>query len=76
MRTSLWTFDTVTVDLEDRDCSVKAVHAISLTEVTIVFRLTDRQLKGSPGKLRKAIETLATDKILDLASFLDQMPPG
>ncbi|WP_373002703.1 hypothetical protein [Hyphomonas sp.] len=76
MRTSLWTFDTVTVDLEDRDCSVKAVHAISLAEVTIVFRLTDRQLKGSPDKLRQAIETLATDKILDLASFLDQMPPG
>ena len=48
MRKSLWTFDTVTVDLEDRDCSVKAVHAISLAEVTIAFRLTDRQLKGAP----------------------------
>jgi len=76
MRTSLWTFDTITVDLEDRDCSVKAVHAISLVEVTVAFRLTDRQLKGSPGKLRRAIETLATDKILDLASFLDHLPPG
>jgi hypothetical protein len=76
MRTSLWTFDMVAIDLEDRDCSVRAVHAISLAEGTIVFRLTDRQLKGSPGKLRKAIEILATDKIWDLASFLDQMPPG
>tara|TARA_R110001606_G_scaffold181323_1_gene328035 strand:+ start:1056 stop:1286 length:231 start_codon:yes stop_codon:yes gene_type:complete len=76
MPISLWKFDTVTVDLEDRDCSVKAVHAISLAEVTIAFRLTDRQLKGAPGKLRRAIETLATDKILDLASFLDQIPPG
>ena len=76
MRTSLWTFDTVRVDPEDRDCSVRAVHAIRLTQVTIAFRLTDRQLKGSPGKLRRAIEILAADKILDLASFLDQMPPG
>tara|TARA_R110002020_G_scaffold406378_1_gene616346 strand:- start:16561 stop:16791 length:231 start_codon:yes stop_codon:yes gene_type:complete len=76
MRKTLWAFDTVTVDLEDKDCSVKAVHAISLAEITIAFRLTERQLKGSPGQLRRAIETLATDKILDLASFLDQLPPG
>tara|TARA_R110000787_G_scaffold95852_1_gene199052 strand:+ start:349 stop:579 length:231 start_codon:yes stop_codon:yes gene_type:complete len=76
MRKHLRTFDKVTVDFEDRDCSVKTVHSISLTEVSFQFQLTTQQLKCSPYKLRKAIETLATVKILDLASFLDKMPPG
>ena len=71
MRIHLWSFDTVTVDLEDRDVSVKAVHALSSVEVLISFRLSDKQLKGSPVSLRRTIETLAADKILDLASFLD-----
>lgn len=75
MRTKLWSFDTVTVDLEDRDCTVLAVHRITLAEVTVRFRLSPAQLKGSPRSLRKSIQILAADKLLDLASFLDSEPP-
>ncbi|MBU1286140.1 MAG: hypothetical protein KJ871_00290 [Alphaproteobacteria bacterium] len=71
MRVHLWSFDTVTVDLEDRDVSVKAVHALNGVQVIISFRLSENQLKGGPISLRRTIETLAADKILDLASFLD-----
>ena len=73
MRRKLWCFDTVSVDLEDRDVSVRAIHQITLTEITINFRLTQNQLKGSPAQLRRSIEVLAADRILDLASFLDDL---
>lgn len=71
MRPKLWIFDTVFVDLEDRDVRVKLVHNITLAEITVEFRLAPSQLKGGPEELRQHIEFLATDKILDLASFLD-----
>lgn len=67
MRIQLWSFDTLTVDLEDRDVSIKAVHAVTGAEVVVAFRLSEKQLRGSPLRLRKSIEMLATDKILDLA---------
>lgn len=71
MRIKLWSFDNVTVDLEDRDVSVKAVHALNGTEITVVFRLGETQVQGGAFDLRKRIELLATDRLLDLASFLD-----
>ena len=74
MRPHLWCFDTVTVDLEDRDVCVKAVHKITLTTIIVDFRLTKAQLKGEPEELRRSIERLATDRLLDLASFLDNLP--
>ena len=75
MRTKLWSFDTVVLDLEDRDCTVTVIHNLSLAEVTVKFRLTTQQLRGSPQQLRRNIEVLAADKLLDLASFLDSQRP-
>lgn len=71
MRQRLWAVDSVSIDLEDRDVSVELVHKISLARITVEFRLSEHQLKGSPARLKRAVETLAADKILDLASFLE-----
>lgn len=71
MRTKLWSFDTVVVDLEDRDVTVKLVHERTLAEITIQFRVPEKSLEASAQTLRRHVEALATDKILDLASFLD-----
>ncbi|MBU1289035.1 MAG: hypothetical protein KJ871_15080 [Alphaproteobacteria bacterium] len=71
MRIKMWSFDNVLIDLEDRDVSVKAVHALNGTEITVAFRLGEKQVRGEAGELRKRIEILAADRLLDLASFLD-----
>lgn len=71
MRKQFWSFDSVKLDLEDRDAEVVAVHILTGTEVSVKLRLAEYQMKGSPKMLRNSIEVLATDKLLDLASFLD-----
>ena len=72
MRTKLWMFDMVIVDLEDRDILVKLIPRISLTEITVQFRAPENVLDASVHELRFYAETLATDRVLDLACFLDQ----
>ena len=72
MRKKLWAFDMVSVDLEDRDILVKIIHRVTLTEITVQFRAPEKVLDASVHELRIYAETLATDCILDLASFLDQ----
>ncbi|WP_084397259.1 hypothetical protein [Henriciella aquimarina] len=74
MRQLLWQVDTVIVDLEDRDARVSLIHKKSLSEVTVRFRLTPKQLEDDALSLRRRIEFLATDLILDLGSFLDSVP--
>tara|TARA_R110002049_G_scaffold213869_1_gene385302 strand:+ start:4030 stop:4194 length:165 start_codon:yes stop_codon:yes gene_type:complete len=49
----------------------KAVHAFNGTEITVVFRLGETQVNGELSDFRKRIEVLTTDRLLDLASFLD-----
>jgi hypothetical protein len=71
MRRILWQVDKVLVDLEDRDATVSLVHFVSLSEITVRFRLRPEQLSDTAGPLRRRIETLAADIILDLGSFLD-----
>ena len=71
VRLELWQIDGVTIDLEDRDAKVRAVHRIDGTEIEVRFRVTEKQMKGSPASLRQRIELLAADRILSLASFLD-----
>lgn len=71
MRKILWSFDRVQLDFEDRDAEVVAVHCLTGTEVSVKLRLAEYQMKGSPQMLRNSIEVLATDQLLDLASFLD-----
>ena len=73
MRVKLWAFDTVTVDLEDRDVSVKLIHKVTLSEIMVCFRVPENLLEASALDLRRHIENLATDKILDLASYLDHL---
>lgn len=73
MRKRLWQVDTVIVDLEDRDATVSLVHQKSLSEITVKFRLSPRQFEDSAFPLRRRIEFLATDLILDLGSFLDSI---
>lgn len=72
-RRHLWTFDAATIDLEDLDVSVTATHGPSLAQVCIRFRLRREQIRGDAESLRKRIEVLAADKVLDLASFLDSI---
>ncbi|WP_065382841.1 hypothetical protein [Hyphomonas sp. ND6WE1B] len=74
MRKHLWQIDSIFVDLEDRDASVSLVHQKTLCEIVVKFRLAPNQLEESALPLRKRIEVLATDLILDLGSFLDSLP--
>ncbi|KCZ64597.1 hypothetical protein [Hyphomonas atlantica] len=71
MRTKLWSFDTVVVDLEDRDVTVKLVHERAFAEITVQFSIPEKSLETSAQILRRHAEALATDRILDLASFVD-----
>lgn len=70
-RQPLWTFDSATVDFEDLDAVVTATHGPSLAQICIRFRLSRAQLSGEVDTLRRRLECLAADKVLDLASFLD-----
>ena len=74
MRKRLWKIDSVFVDLEDRDAAVSLIHEKSLIEVVVKFRLSPHQLDDNAMLLRKRIEILAADLILDLGSFLDTVP--
>ncbi len=71
MRPKPWKFDTVFIDLEDRDVTVKLVHVKSSACVTVEFRLSDAAMRTSVAELRRRAEYIARDRILDLASFLD-----
>ena len=74
MRKQLWQVDRVVIDLEDRDATVSLLHKISLSEITVRFRLKPEQLEEAAISLRKRIEVLAADLVLDLGSFLDSLP--
>ncbi|WP_291209315.1 hypothetical protein [Hyphomonas sp.] len=71
MRKQLWQVDRVVVDLEDRDATVSIVHHISLSEITVRFRLRPEQLDDAAVPLRRRVEHLAAELVLDLGSFLD-----
>ena len=71
MREQLWSFDSAKLDLEDKDVVVDLVHRKTLARVQVRFRLKESQMRGSVKTLRKRLETLATDLLLDVASFLD-----
>ena len=74
MRKRLWQVDQILVDLEDRDAPVSSVHLASLSEVIVKFRLSPKQMENGALPLRRRIECLAADIILDLGSFLDSLP--
>jgi len=71
MRQKLWSMDRVVVDLEDREATVSIVHRISLSEITVRFRLKPEQVDDVTTSLRRRIEVLAAELILELGSFLD-----
>lgn len=71
MRKKLWSFDTVSVELEDRDAKVSAVHFVSGTIITVRLRLDKNQISGLASDFRQKLEYLATNEVLDLASFLE-----
>ena len=73
MRKHLWQVDSVLVDLEDRDATVALIHRISLSEVTVRFRLKPEQLDDGALPLRRRVELLAAEIVLDLGSFLDSV---
>jgi len=71
MRPSFWQFDSVRIDLDDRDVTVRIVHGKTLASVLVEFRLSEAALDTSVGELRRRAEHLARESVLDLASFLD-----
>lgn len=71
MRRHLCQVDHVIVDLEDRDATVSMVHHVSLGEITAGFRLRPEQPADSALPLRRRLEHLAAEIVLDLGSFLD-----
>jgi hypothetical protein len=73
MRKKLWQVDKVIVDLEDRDAAVTLVHKLGFSEVTIRFRLKPEQLISEAMPLRRRVETLAAEIVLDLGSFFDSV---
>ncbi len=74
MRKHLWQVDRVVVDLEDRDATVSLIHHISLSEITVRFRLKPEQLDDTAAPLRRRVEVLAAEIVLDLGSFYDSVP--
>lgn len=74
MRQQLWQIDKVIIDLEDRDAAVTLVHKLSFSEVTVRFRLKPDQLAGEALPLRRRLEVLAAEIVLDLGSFFDSAP--
>lgn len=74
MRKILWQVDRVVVDLEDRDATVSLVHHVSLSEITVRFRLKPEQLDETAPALRRRVEALAAEIVLDLGAFLDLYP--
>lgn len=74
MRRHLWQVDHVIVDLEDRDATVSMVHHVSLSEITVRFRLRPEQLADSALPLQRRLEHLAAEIVLDLGSFLETFP--
>jgi len=73
MRKHLWQVDRVVIDLEDRDATVSIIHHVSLSEITVRFRLKPEQLGESALPLRRRIEVLASEIVLDLGSFYDSV---
>lgn len=71
MRQHLWQVDRVIVDLEDRDATVCLLHKVSLSEVSVRFRLRPEQLDEVAGPLRRRIEALAAEIIRDLGSYFE-----
>lgn len=71
MRPHLWQFDTVYIDLEDRDVTVRLAHAKSMAFVTVEFRMAEAALDTSVHELRRRAEFMARERLLELASFLD-----
>lgn len=74
MRPQLWKVDRIIVDLEDRDATVSLLHKINLSEITVRFRLKPEQMDDVAASLRRRIEVLASELILDLGSYLDSVP--
>jgi hypothetical protein len=74
MRKHLWQVDRVVVDLEDRDATVSLIHHISLSEITVRFRLKPEQLDDTAAPLRRRVEGLAAEIVLDLGSFYESIP--
>lgn len=72
MRPKLWQIDAVFIDLEDRDVTIKLVHAKSLACVTVEFRMTEAAVDTSVRELKRRAEFIARDRLLELASFLDE----
>lgn len=72
MRPQLWQFDTVLIDLEDSDATVKLAHAKSLACVTVEFRMAEAAFDTSVHELKRRAECVARECLLQLASFLDQ----
>ncbi len=71
MRPVFWQFDSIRIDLEDRDVSVRIVHAKTLASVVVELRLSEMALDTSVSDLRQRVEHLARESVLDLASFFD-----
>jgi hypothetical protein len=72
MRPQLWQFDTVCIDLEDRDVKVKIVHAKSSACVTVEFRMPEAAIDTTVQELKRRAEFIARERLLELASYLDE----
>jgi hypothetical protein len=59
---------------EDRAPRIALANADGLGEVTIRFRLKPEQLISEAMPLRRRVETLAAEIVLDLGSFFDSVP--
>lgn len=71
MRPRFWQFDSVRIDLDDRDVTVRIVHRKTLASVLVEFRLSEAALDTTVEDLKLRAECMARESVLDLASFLD-----
>lgn len=71
MRPVFWQFDSIRIDLDDRDVSVRIVHSKTLASVVVELRLNESVLDTSVSGLRERVEHLVRESVLDLASFFE-----
>ncbi len=71
MRSASWQLDSLAIEFEDRDVTVRFTDGRTLAVVTVEFRMVEKALETSVEELKRRAEHLAGDYILDLALFLD-----
>ena len=71
MHPQFWEYRCTKIDLEDLDVSVQLTHRKSLASVTVKFRVDESALDTSGKEIRRRVEQIARNHLLNLAAALE-----